>query len=110
VNLLDPQPNPLFRVEDDVLEERLAELRATGRFPTRSQAPRWVLDAPPGQVPRVPPDVAERLGDVYEAIAREGATDELVREALDIVLEDDGRGEDPRPAANDPERPPDASD
>lgn len=34
VNLLDPKPNALFNVEDDVLAARLREFVESGRWPT----------------------------------------------------------------------------
>jgi len=34
VNLLDPTPNRLFNIEDDVLLERLREFLSTGVWPT----------------------------------------------------------------------------
>ena len=34
VNLLDPEWNKLFNVEDDVLAERLREFNEIGRWPT----------------------------------------------------------------------------
>jgi hypothetical protein len=36
VNLLDPKPNAMFYIEDDVLAERLREFNATARWPTSS--------------------------------------------------------------------------
>jgi hypothetical protein len=36
VCLLDSNPNAIFYIEDDVLSERLRELRETGRWPTSS--------------------------------------------------------------------------
>lgn len=38
VNLLDPSPNRLFYVEDDVLAKRLADFIETGVWPTRKQS------------------------------------------------------------------------
>jgi hypothetical protein len=37
VNLLDPEPNKLFVVEDDVLRDRLVEFLRSGEWPTRSK-------------------------------------------------------------------------
>lgn len=36
VNLLDPEWNKLFTIEDDVLAERLREFAETGRWPAAS--------------------------------------------------------------------------
>lgn len=36
VNLLDPEWNKLFTIEDDVLAARLREFNETGRWPTSS--------------------------------------------------------------------------
>jgi hypothetical protein len=36
VNLLDPEWNKLFTIEDDVLAQRLREFSETGRWPTSS--------------------------------------------------------------------------
>lgn len=37
VNLLDPKPNPVFMVEDDILRDRLKDFLATGVWPTQSE-------------------------------------------------------------------------
>jgi uncharacterized protein YihD (DUF1040 family) len=39
VNLLDPSPNRLFNVEDDVLQERLTQFLASGVWPTAKPPP-----------------------------------------------------------------------
>lgn len=38
VNLLDPSPNRLFYVEDDILAKQLADFIETGVWPTRKQS------------------------------------------------------------------------
>jgi hypothetical protein len=37
VNLLDPKPNAIFYIEDDVLLERLHSLLSSGEWPTRQR-------------------------------------------------------------------------
>lgn len=39
-NLLDPQPNRLFDIEDHVVSEKIFEFRETGRWPSARQAGR----------------------------------------------------------------------
>jgi len=82
-NLLDPEPNRLFYLEDHTVSERIFESRETGRWPSgRGEPPEWVLR---GELP--PPEVRRQLGPVFDRIARKGRVDDGdVGRILDSIL------------------------
>jgi hypothetical protein len=84
VNLLDPEPNRLFYVEDHTVSEKIFELLETGRWPAgRGSPPEWVLSGE-----RPPPEVRERLRPIFDRITRSGEVQhEDALDLLDAVLD-----------------------
>ena len=80
VNLLDPEPNRLFYVEDHVVSAKIFEFRECGVWPSgREIPPQWVIS---GELP--PPEVRHQLRPIFDQITRKGRVeDEDVESILD---------------------------
>ena len=93
VNLLDPQPNRLFDLEDHTVSQRIFEFYETGRWPSgRAEPPEWVLSGE-----RPPSEVRRQLRPIFDDITRKRSVEnEDVDNIVDTILGHD-QSEEPDP-------------